>query len=338
MRKLATIRYIHEILPIEGADNIEIAVVDGWNCVVKKGSFSSREIIVYIEIDSFIPIHPYFEYLRKSSYKKMGDQEGFRLKTIKLRGVVSQGLVVSLKDLIKEGLLEDRIYITGFDDVTQKLGIKLYEPPIPAQLSGKMKGNFPSFIPKTDEERVQNLDYHKLLKEEYYVTEKLDGSSITIYLKDETFGVCSRNIDLLEDDENTFWKAARKLDVENKLKKAGLSDIALQGELIGEGIQGNKYKLKGHNIRFFNVYNIKSGKRFELEKIKEIIINTLKLEIVPVLYEKFKLPNNRDELISFAEDKSQLSDTEREGIVVRTQYTSDISFKVISNKFLLKED
>jgi len=338
MRKLATVRYIREILPIEGADNIEIAVVDGWNCIVKKGDFKSREIIVYIEIDSFIPIHPYFEYLRKSSYKKMGDQEGFRLKTVKLRGVLSQGLVVSLKGLIKEGLLENRDYVTGFDDVTQKLGIKLYEPPIPAQLSGKMKGNFPSFIPKTDEERVQNLEYHKLIKEEYYVTEKLDGSSITIYLKDDTFGVCSRNIDLLEDEDNTFWRVTRKLDIENRLRKHGLNGFAIQGELIGEGIQGNKYKIKGHHIKFFNVYNIMSGKRFELEKMKEIIINTLELETVPILNEKFKIPNNIEELIKFAEGKSQLWDTEREGIVVRTQHTSDISFKVISNKFLLKED
>lgn len=338
MRKLATIRYIHEILPIEGADNIEIAVVDGWNCVIKKGSFESREIIVYIEIDSFIPIHPYFEYLRKSSYKKMCEEEGFRLKTIRLRGVYSQGLVVSLKDLIREGLLEDRIYITGYDDVTEKLGIKLYEPPIPSQLSGKMKGNFPSFIPKTDELRVQNLDYNKLISEEYYVTEKLDGSSITIYLRDGIFGVCSRNIDLLEDEDNTFWKTVRKLDIENRLRKSGLNDIALQGELIGEGIQGNKYKLKGHQIRFFNVYNIMSGKRFELDKLKDIVVNTLELEIVPVLYENFKLPQDRKELIFFAEGKSKLYDTEREGIVIRTQYSSDISFKVISNRFLLKED
>ena len=338
MRKLATIRYIHEILPIEGADNIEIAVIDGWNCVVKKGSFSPREIIVYIEIDSFIPIHPYFEYLRKSSFRKMGEEEGFRLKTIRLRGVYSQGLVVSLKDLIKEGLLEDKIYITGFEDVTEKLGIKLYEPPIPSQLSGKMKGNFPSFIPKTDELRVQNLDYHKLINETYYVTEKLDGSSITIYLKEDIFGACSRNIDLLEDEDNTFWKTARKLDIENLLRKQGLNDIALQGELIGEGIQGNKYKLKGHHIRFFNVYNIMSSKRFELEKIREVIVYNLGLEMVPVLNENFKLPSDRKELLSFSEGKSQLYDTEREGIVIRTQYSSDISFKVISNKFLLKED
>jgi RNA ligase (TIGR02306 family) len=338
MRKLATIRYIHEILPIEGADNIEIAVVDGWNCVVKKGNFQSREIIVYIEIDSFIPIHPYFEYLRKSSYRKMDEEEGFRLKTVRLRGVLSQGLVVSLKDLIKEGLLEDKIYITGFDDVTQKLGIKLYEPPIPSQLSGKMKGNFPSFIPKTDELRVQNLDYHKLINETYYVTEKLDGSSITIYLKEDIFGVCSRNIDLLEDEDNTFWKTVRKLDIENLLRKQGLNDISLQGELIGEGIQGNKYKLKGHHIKFFNVYDIVSGKRFELDKLKEIIVYGLGLETVPVLSENFKLPLDRKELLVFAEGKSQLYDTEREGVVIRTQYSSDISFKVISNKFLLKED
>lgn len=337
MRKLASIRYINKIKPIENADNIEIAIVDGWECVIKKGDFQEREMCIYFEIDSFLPIHPIFEFLRRSSYKKIGDIEGFRIKTLKLRGITSQGLLLPIKLLIEEGLLENHNYYVG-QDVTEQLKIIKYEPPIPAQLSGKMKGNFPSFIPKTDEERIQNLDYHKLINEEYYITEKLDGSSITIYLKDGVFGVCSRNIDLIEDEENTFWKMTRQLDIENLLRKNGLNDFAIQGELIGEGIQGNKYKIKGHTIKFFNVYNIMSRKRFEFEKIKEIIINTLKLDTVPLLYENFKLPSNREELIKFAEGKSQLIDAEREGIVIRNQNNSNISFKVISNKFLLKED
>jgi len=336
MRKLATIRYISELKPIEGADLIEVAIVDGWNCVVKKGDFEIRQTCVYFEIDSFLPLHPVFEFLRKNSYKKMGDYEGFRLKTIRLKGVYSQGLLVPIKTLIDCGLLKERNFYVS-EDLTQELGIQLYEPPIPAQLSGSVKGNFPSFLIKTDEERVQNLEYYKLLEQEYYVTEKLDGSSITIYLKDDIFGVCSRNLDLIEDENNTFWKTARGLDIESKLKQNNLNNISLQGELIGEGVQGNKYKIKGHSIRFFNVFNIEKGKYFDFNEFKKII-EILGLQTVPILDENFKLPDSRSDLLIHAEGKSILYDVEREGVVLRTKEKDRISFKAISNKFLLKED
>jgi RNA ligase (TIGR02306 family) len=336
MRKLATIRYISELKPIEGADLIEVAVVDGWNCVVKKGDFEVRQMCVYFEIDSFLPLHPVFEFLRKNSYKKIGDYEGFRLKTIRLKGVYSQGLLVPIKTLIDSDLLKARTFYVS-EDLTQELGIKLYEPPVPAQLNGSVKGNFPSFLIKTDEERAQNLEYHKLLQQEYYVTEKLDGSSITIYLKDDSFGVCSRNLDLIEDENNTFWKTVRGLDIESKLKQNNLNNISLQGELIGEGVQGNKYKIKGHSIRFFNVFNIEKGKYFDFIEFKKTI-ETLGLETVPILDENFKLPDSRSDLLIYAEGKSILCDVEREGIVLRTKESNRISFKAISNKFLLKED
>jgi len=336
MRKLATIRYINELKPIEGADLIEVAVVDGWNCVIKKGDFEVCQMCVYFEIDSFLPIHPVFEFLRKNSYKKMGDQEGFRLKTIRLKGVYSQGLLVPIKILVDSGLLKERSFYVS-EDLTEELGIQKYEPPIPAQLSGNVKGNFPSFLIKTDEERIQNVEYQKLLNNEYYVTEKLDGSSITVYLHYGSFGVCSRNLDLLEDDKNTFWSTVRKLNIENLIKSKGLDNIALQGELIGEGIQGNKYKLKGHSIRFFNVFDIKTGKYYSYNGFKELI-KFLELETVPILDENFKLPELRQDLLIYAEGKSNLYDTEREGIVLRTKDSDRVSFKAISNKFLLKED
>ena len=137
-------------------------------------------------------------------------------------------------------------------DVTDLLGIVKYEPPIPAELSGKVKGNFPSFLRKTDEERVQNLtkEYEQYIQsdQKFYITEKLDGSSATFYFKDGVFGVCSRNLELLETAENTFWKVARELDLENKMKKFGIN-MSLQGELIGEGIQGNPYKIKGQTVK-----------------------------------------------------------------------------------------
>ena len=228
-RKLATIRIIDDIRPIEGADMIELVTVGGWNVVVaKEVGHKVGDHVVYCEIDSFLPIREEFEFLRKSSYKKMGDQEGFRLKTIRLRGQVSQGLILPMSVFGDFGW-------TAYEglDVTEKLGIVKYEPPIPAELSGKVKGSFPSFIPKTDEERIQNLtkeyqEWKYQSKHLFYVTEKLDGSSATYYFKDGEFGVCSRNLELLETEGNSFWKVARELDLENKMKSLG-KNVSFQG-------------------------------------------------------------------------------------------------------------
>ena len=169
MRKLATIRTIKSILPIEGADRIELAVVDGWKCVIKKGEFSEGDSVVYCEIDSFLPIREEFEFLRKSSFKKMGDDEGFRLRTVKLRGQISQGLLIDPAVLNRE--------CSVGEDVTAELGILKYEPPIPACLTGSVVGPFPSAISKTDEERIQNLasDYGSYQNKPFFVSEKLDG-------------------------------------------------------------------------------------------------------------------------------------------------------------------
>lgn len=132
-RKLASIRRISEIKPIEGADDIELAIVDGWQCIVKKGEFKPGELCVYFEIDSFLPIRPEYEFLRKSSYKKMGDKEGFRLRTIRLKGQISQGLVLKVEDI--GDMCPDQDSFMLEDDLTEELGIIKYEPPIPACLA-----------------------------------------------------------------------------------------------------------------------------------------------------------------------------------------------------------
>jgi RNA ligase (TIGR02306 family) len=188
-RKLASIRKVTDIQEIVGADAIEVAVVGGWKVVTKKGEYEPGDLCVYCEIDSFLPIKEEFEFLRKSSYKKMGDQEGFRLKTIKLRGQVSQGLILPMSVFGDFGW-------TAYEglDVTERLGIVKYEPPIPAELAGKVKGPFPSFLHKTDEERVQNIsvEYSAMCyrsEHKFYVTEKLDGSSATFYFRKGEFGV-----------------------------------------------------------------------------------------------------------------------------------------------------
>lgn len=346
MRKLASIRQINELQPIEGADKIELAIVDSWKVVVAKG-LKVGDKVVYCEIDSFLPVKPEFEFLRKSCYKKLIDgTEGFRLKTIKLRGQISQGLCIPLHELPQIADKE-----VG-EDVSEILGIIKYEPPIPAQLAGSAKGNFPSFLKKTDEERVQNLTkkYQEYLTsgKQFYATEKLDGSSATFYLKDGQFGVCSRNLELKEEiyvpeqiicedgivrtkKENSFWKVARNLNIEEKLKTLPFN-ACLQGELIGEGIQGNPYKIRGQDVRFFNLFNVDT---YEVLPVNDLIEFCDKVDLLTVPIFDIALPKTIDELLVLAESKSALNfETEREGLVIRST-DSKISFKAISNKFLL---
>jgi RNA ligase (TIGR02306 family) len=357
-RKLASIRTITDIQPIDGADAIEVAAVGGWKVVVKKGEFRPGDLCIYCEVDSFLPIRDEFEFLRKSSYKKMKDgSEGFRLKTIRLRGQVSQGLLLPITMLVSI-LYKGPITIQEGEDVTERLGITKYEPPIPAELAGKVKGLFPYFLRKTDEERIQNLskefELWKTQSHRFYVAEKMEGSSSTFYFKDGNFGVCSRNLELAEPEpfvpgmvmcedgierpkkENTFWKVAKELDLQNKMANVGIN-FALQGELIGEGIQGNPYKIKGHTIKFFSLYDIDSQEYHSFENLKRIVEDEMELETVPVLDDDFKLPDTIEELLTYADAKSVLNpEFDREGVVIRS-YDKSISFKVISNIYLLNE-
>jgi RNA ligase (TIGR02306 family) len=334
-RKLASIKTITNIRPIEGADKIELASVGGWNVVVAKDvGHKVGDLVVYCEIDSFLPIREEFEFLRKNSYRKMLDREGFRLKTITMLNQVSQGLILPLH-ILPFG----ETYHDG-QDVTEILGIVKWEPPIPAELQGEVKGDFPAFIFKTDEERVQNLENElpsiRNSGKTFYATEKLEGTSSTFYIRDGEFGICSRNLEFLETEKNTFWRVAREIDLERKMGSFQ-KNFALQGELIGEGIQGNPYKIKGQTVRFFNAFDIDTSKHLDLERFKWVI-SYLGLETVPILDENFIIPETISELLDIADGKSQLnSDMWREGIVIRS-HDRKISFKVISNKYLLKND
>lgn len=183
----------------------------------------------------------------------------------------------------------------------------------------------------------QNLatEYPFDSNKKYYVTEKLDGSSATFYFRNGEFGVCSRNLELLETPDNTFWKVARELKIEEKLGTLD-DNICLQGELIGSSIQGNPYKLSGQTVRFFNAYNIDKRTFLTLNEFKELM-NELSLEMVPLLDENFLLPLTIDEMLDYADGKSKLnSEFDREGVVVRS-HDKTVSFKAISNKFLLNE-
>lgn len=327
-RKLASVRRILELRSIDGADLIELAVVDGWSVVVKKGDFNVGDLVIYFEIDSWIP-HNLAPFLSKGKepreYKGI---KGEKLRSVRLRGQLSQGLIIPLTPHLSN--------VEG-EDLTEILGIIKWEKELSAQLQGTAKGNFPGFIPKTDQERVQNLrkELSKYVGMSFEVTEKLEGSSMTVYMKDGEFGVCSRNLDLKDTEGNTFWETAKALNLKAKFTMSNLDNIAFQGELIGPGIQGNIYKLDKHEWHVFDVYNIATG-RYLTPKEREFTGNTFWANHVPIINSKFILENdNIDELLAMAEGKSMLNlNTEREGIVFKSE-DGKVSFKAVSNKYLL---
>lgn len=326
MRKLATVRTILDIQPIPGADAIECATVDGWKVVAKKGEFQIGQLATYYEIDSWIP-QAVAPFLCKDK-REFNGVPGARLRTIKLRGQISQGLLLPAPEAANDG-----------DDLTDVLGIQKYEAPVSAQLAGVARGNFPSFIPKTDQERIQNLrqDLEGWAETgfEWEVTEKLDGSSMTAYLMGGEFGVCSRNLDLIESEGNSFWRSARANDLESILRAAG-RNVALQGELIGPSIQGNAYQLADHEFRLFDVYDIDAGRYMTADERAEFVAGT-RIQHAPVLPRQNLAGASITSLLAFAEGKSALHPgAEREGVVFKC-VNVELSFKVISNKFLLAE-
>ena len=401
MRKLVSVKRVTDIQPIPDADLIVVATVDGgWNCVVKKGEFNIGDLGVYFEIDSFLPVIPEFEFLRKSSFKKMGDKEGFRLKTVRLKGTISQGLLIPY-DMVKT-ILKDKedIHFEHGEDLTEALGVEKYEQPIPACISGEVVGDFPSFIPKTDQERIQNLylDYSKtyadnsdliieelskniekyanrieelknnrkpnpILDLEFEATIKLDGTSMTVFvvdanvyktrniekLKEELgdnfdttyFGVCGRNYELREKEGNTYWDVANR-DIKEKLinfyKETG-RNIALQGELMGVGIQGNREKLDKHQFFCYEIWDIDKQRYLVKKERKEILVK-LNIQSVPFIenIKVFKVFKTLDDILKYAEGHS-INHPIREGVVFKSNELVNgrtISFKAISNLFLLK--
>jgi RNA ligase (TIGR02306 family) len=336
-RKLATIRKIAAIEPIEGADAIEVAVVDGWKVVVKKGEFQVDTLAVYIEIDSWVPteLAPFLS--KGKEPREFESVKGERLRTVKLRGQLSQGLLLPIPEdtikgaghLIAEGL-----------DVTDHFGILKWERPMNAQLAGMARGNFPALVPKTDQERIQNLtrSFEEYKLDSWSITEKLDGSSCTFYLDDEgSFHVCSRNLDLKEDEANSFWKVAHKFQIEDIMRRNFILGMAIQGEIIGEGIQGNQYK-RQLDFYVYDMYNVHTGKYILPVQLKATCVR-LGLKHVPILCEATEIKEQTIEsVLQYAEGKSMINGSEREGIVFKSNTIHDRSFKAINNKWLLKNE
>lgn len=370
MRSLAHIEKVEWKHPIEGRDRIELIGVLGWSVIAKKDEFQVGDKVVYIEIDSILPEREEFEFLR---------DKNFRIKTMKIAGVVSQGIVFPLSIL---GNQIDPLACEIGGDVTNILKIKKYEPESaePVALSsepqmtplikklmkhkclrwiGRLLKNrmakknarlkkWPDFISKTDEPRVQNMPWVLDQKIPFIATEKVDGQSGTFFLVKKPglfhlfhryeFGVCSRNYRLPKPDNSSYWTVAQKYHLEfvlNQLIKERYHDvdfIAIQGEIIGPGIQQNKYKRTEYELYAFNLV-VPYGK---IDSVRaRAYLSGLGVPFVPILDTEYRLPDTVDEMLAQATGESKLAPTLREGLVLRN-YLKQISFKAVSNDFLLK--
>lgn len=332
MRKLATIARMDDVRCHPNADSLELATIRGWQVVVKRGEFQPGDRVVYCEIDSVMPERPEFEFLR---------ERHFRIRTIKLRGELSQGIAFPLSILPSN--LHASWYSDDGDDVTEPLGVTLYQAPIPACLGGQVEGNFPAFLRKTDSERIQN--YAWLLEKyghlEWAATEKADGSSCTVWWKDGKLHVASRNWELREDEQNAYWQAAKAAGLHEKLRD---SPIALQGELLGPKIQGGRYGILKPTLYIFDAYHMEDGRYLDFIDL-QIACDRLDVETVPLVCMRTRLNlSTITTLLREAEGPSDLNPkTEREGLVWKPMVeTTDehfgrVAFKVISNRFLLKQ-
>lgn len=363
IRKLVSIKQIKDIQPIKGADRIVKAMVGGWPVVVKKDEFQVGDYGVYFEIDSFMPASDErFSFVQKDKLKTFNDVEGTRLSTIKLKKQISQGLVLSISEFPE---IEDFLRVNNKTveeasqeklDFSELLGIQKYEMD---DTSGATEaaGLFPYWIHKTDQERLQSF-YDEIAEKEketeFYATMKLDGSSATFcyttnpdLLHDKLekdseggqFFVCSRNLLLKRLEDNAFFKASQNQGIENKLayfhKKTGRT-IAIQGELVGPGIQQNYEKFNKFSVLIFSIYDVDDQRYLPMSDVIDIATE-LELPTVPVLevfkpFERFK---NIDEFMEYSDNLKPTHASIPEGVVYHA-VNGNVSFKVISNKYLLK--
>lgn len=369
-RKLASIQKIKAIKPIEGADRIECVQILNWDCVAKKGEYEVGDMVVYFEIDSLLPDIPLLEWLKGSSWSQKLNK--YKISTHKFRNQISQGLVIPISqavemyDQINPDLADTNLPIeimTPIEgtDLTELLKIEKYEPPVSNGPLGDII-HHEWYVPKTDEERIQVCAQDVLPKyveseqDDWYATIKLDGTSCTVGLFDDGFLIGGRN--QWYKGPNMYTETVNK-DNTMKLKLEGYKAInglyvVFQGELCGPGIQGNKLGLKEKEWFVFNVYISKTGTYDSYTKVDigtmVDICGDFGLRVVPIVAtaNKFDFKENTDidiiveNLLKYADTfkyRNYFEDASpnqiAEGLVFRMNDMSN-SFKVISNKFLLK--
>jgi len=345
MRKLASIQRIWKIEPIDGADKIEAGHVEGWICVVNKGQFKEGDLGVYFEIDSFLPIDERYEFMRKSSYKKtdiMG--EGFRLKTLSFKGQISQGLFLPLNlfpEIQKPELGQD---------VSEVLGVRKWEIEEKATTGGTVVGNLPYDVPHTDEIRIQNFTEYKeaFAGLEYYISTKMDGSSHSLSIDENGFHVCGHNYEYKNDGTSSFYEFIKTRGYQELMQsyyaRYGLNTLTIQGEFCAPGIQKNPLRLAKPEWYVFTVRI--NGKRIGLAEMKRLC-KTLSIPMVPVEEIGTDLPSKYPtvETLLARADGNYSTGGRKEGIVIRTTEPvycdllgGPLSMKVVSNKYLLKQD
>lgn len=346
MRKLASIQKIWKIEPIEGADRIELAHVLGWQCVVNKGQFQPMDIGVYFEIDSFLPIRPEFEFMRSSSYKNseiLG--EGFRLKTMRFRGQISQGLLLPLSQFPE--IPSDA---NVGDNVTEILGVRKWEIEERATTGGTVIGSLPYDIPHTDETRVQEVP--ELIQAfaglEYYISTKMDGSSHSIGIDEDGFHVTGHNYEYKDDGSSSFYELVKARGYQEKItnyaKEQGLKTLTIQGEFCAPGIQRNRLRLTRPEWYIFTIRE--DGKRVGLKRMLQIC-KALEMTPVPIEEVGEDLPSKYPtvESLLVRADGDYPNGGKKEGIVIRPTepvfcplISASLSMKIVSNKYLLKNE
>lgn len=318
MRKLASVQVIRKLSPIKDADRIELAHIEGFQCVVPKGHHVGDKVI-YIETDSICPKNETFAFLNGKSH----------IKLQKIRGVYSQGIALEYHGDAPVGT-----------DMTKELGITKYEPP---QSPEDTVGDFPAFIPKTDEVRAQNiLDLLTKYKGvPCYATEKLDGSSCTIYRRGKHVGVCTRKREI--DSTSRMFQTAKEQGLIKFLSNTS-NDIALQGEFVGPKEQGNHLHLSEPHIYIFSVFDIDKQGYFDQDSM-DVFLGSHDIDTVPII-DEFNLTDDIDALVKRATGNSTFGNFPREGIVIRPIEPIEgligfpgnrFSFKVINPEYQMKK-
>ena len=320
------------ISPIPDSDFLETAHVMGWQCVVKKGEFQVGDPGVYFEVDSFLPVEPRYEFLRNTSYRENVDNgKGFRIRTAKMRGQLSQGLLLPLAKFPE---LAD---CNEGEDITEKLQVKKWYIPETASDGGVIIGERPHGIPASDEIRIQSATelLEQLQDKPFYITTKLDGTSGIVYAIDGKIGCCSRNKEIKDDENALYWTPVYKYGLKEKLAQYG-KNIVLTGEICGPGIQKNRLRLPAVEWYVFDVKDWDAGRYFPYDEAVAIC-SSLGLSFVPLEERGDSFSYSLETLLEKAKGKYP-SGLDKEGIVVRDiQRPKAVSFKVLNNDALLKE-